>query len=75
MPACAYMPLLIWPSGGGGNMGKTIKMFVVAFVIAFAAQVVIDLPAVKSYVQEESDRARMEMYHLRVRYDKAERGM
>ncbi len=56
-------------------MGKTIKMFVVAFVIAFAAQVVIDLPAVKSYVQEESDRARMEMYHLRVRYDKAERGM
>ena len=47
----------------------------VAFVIAFAAQVVMDLPAVKSYVQEESDRARMEMYHLRVRYDQAERGM
>ena len=56
-------------------MGKTVKMFLAAFVIAFAAQVVMDLPAVKSYIQEESDQARMEMYHLRVRYDKAVRGM
>jgi len=53
---------------------KTLKIFVITSIITFIFLMILDIPQVKHYIKKESDRARIEMFKVKCRYNRAVMG-
>ena len=54
---------------------RILKVFIITFALIFIAQVIFDLSSVQKIVKSQADKARMEVYYMRLRFKAAKRGM